>query len=183
MDKVKVAVIIFFIGFGLYQVINVGILASIPIFIAAAILFLVLCRGWDYFGKSATGLGLIALFISFVDITSSSNAFNVNDIGKTNEMAMQSGENRYCPVSNQPNEIKREMFNKFSHKLFELCVIQNYKNISSFALDLSKAVYLDPVMGTVDSFYNEFFNEKDKPTTCLEFAQKMDQLCPGLLEL
>ncbi|MFM5151262.1 hypothetical protein [Aeromonas hydrophila] len=183
LDKVKVAVIVFFIGFGLYQIINVGILASIPIFIAAAILFLVFYRGSDYFGESTALLGAIALFVSFVDITSSSNAFNVRNMTRQNEIFMRSFEVKYCPSSYQTNESKRDAFNELSERLSMSCLQQGSRDILKLHADLSKAAYLDPVVGTVDSFYNEFFSKKDTPITCLELAQKMDQLCPGLLEL
>ncbi|WP_421221759.1 hypothetical protein [Aeromonas enteropelogenes] len=183
MDKIKIAIIILFIGFGIYQFINIGILSSIPTFIAAAILFLVLYCGWDYFGGSTAVLCSIALFVSFVDITSSSNAFNVKNITKQNEIFMRTVETRYCPSSYQPNERKREIFNELSKKLSMSCLQQGPRDILKLHADLSKTAYLDPVVGTVDSFYVEFFSKKDTPITCLDLAQKMDQLCPGLLEL
>lgn len=183
MDKIKVVVIILFVGYGFYQFFNGDVLPSVVTFITAIILFLVLSRGWDYFGESATVLGLIVLIISLVDVTSSSNAFNVENIKKQNEVFMRSVEARYCPVSHQPNERKRAAFNELSEKLSMSCLQQGNRDILKLHADLSKTVYLDPVLGTVDSFYNEFFSKKDTSLTCLELAQKMDRLCPRLLEL
>ncbi|MGY3892871.1 hypothetical protein [Aeromonas enterica] len=183
MEKIKAAIITVFFGFSLYQLINGSVLSSVVTLITAVMLFLVLYSGWDYFGESASILGMVVLIISSIDIVGSSKAFDINGIAKNNKLFIQSIEGRYCPVRNQPDEIKRESFNKMSDKLFELCLFQNHRNITALTFDLSKTVYLDPVLGTVDSFYNEFFSKKDTPLTCLELAQKMDRLCPGLLEL
>lgn len=64
--------------------------------------------------------------------------------------------------------------------LAEKCVRQNIVDVQTITVNLSKALYLDPVTSTIDSIYSEFGGKNE--VTCGEMAKQLDSLCPGIIQ-
>ncbi|RSM21639.1 hypothetical protein C5B78_22350 [Aeromonas salmonicida] len=150
--------------------------------LAIAIFFLAL-NDYDIFDGSVSFLLTLSTIFAVIQLFNDTNILDMRVVSKQNSLMIQSLEAGFCPSTNQPNEYKRMTFEQLKNTLFKSCATQNHRDLMTLTVDLSKTVYLDPVTGTIDSLYNDFIKKKDMTPTCLDIAQEMDRLCPGLLEL
>jgi hypothetical protein len=128
--------------------------------------------------------GFIASLVTILSIVNVLNTGDVTDSDKTNQnidLFQQALQVKYCPTTIQPDESKRAKFQALKDILVKQCGFQNHQNIYRLAIDAAKARYLDPVSGLADNIHSEFI--KDEPVTCLSIAKRMNEICPGKLQL
>ena len=183
MEKLKFAIIASILAYGIYQLFMGSPLLFVATCLFAVIVFLVIFCGFDIFDGNISMLSTLIVVFTVVHVVRSSNAPDIENTKKQYSLMMQSVESGFCPIRNQPDERKRTAFEQLKDTLFVSCALQNNRDITALTVDLTKAVRLDPLTGTLDSLYNDFIKEKDMTPTCLEIAQEMDRLCPGLLEI
>lgn len=183
MEKLKLALILVVFLYALYQLAMGAPLLFISTTILSVSLFLVLCCHVDIFDGRVSALSTIMMILTVIHVVSASGALDFQSTKKQYDLMVQSMEAGFCPEVKQPDERKRVAFEQLKNTLFMSCAMQHNRNIMTLTVDLSKAVHLDPVTGTLDSIYSDFIKEKDMKPTCIELAQEMDRLCPGLLDI
>ncbi|MGY3856158.1 hypothetical protein [Aeromonas intestinalis] len=183
MGKLTLAIIVSIFAYGIYQLFKGSPLLSIATMLFAVIVFLVLYCRVDIFDEIVSLLSTAIVILTVIHVVKTSDVFDVNNGKKQYDLMMQSVEAGFCPVRNQPDERKRAAFEQLRNTLFMSCALQHNRDVMTLTVDLSKAVYLDPLTGTLDSLYTDFIKEKDFTPTCLDIAQEMSRLCPGHLDI
>ncbi|MCL1119185.1 hypothetical protein N7V09_19300 [Shewanella seohaensis] len=150
----------------------VALLVTIPFFLR--INPFTLYEGyWETICAIFMVVGIIAAIIA-------SPIFDFSSTKTDLSLMTQSITNKNCPYEKQRDVQKRNEYYNLNEILLKKCALQSNRDQLEFVINISKATYLDPVTGTIDSLYNDL-NLREKPMTCQDIAKIMDSLCPGHL--
>lgn len=181
--KIKLLGVLFFgfllLSFSLYSAFVGKYLQSSSVLLATFLILWVVLFGLDslrerwYLASIPAALVVLSIFNAFL----SSPLSNPDSYKENSSLVSRAISTDSCSPEVQPDELRREAFNKLREVLVKKCALQSYVDVRNVAVDLTKAIYLDPVTSTLDSIYSEFKGKRE--VTCGEIAAQLDSLCPG----
>jgi hypothetical protein len=179
---VAALIVLVLLSFSLYSAFTGKYLQSIAVLLAMILFVWVLLFGFDSVQEHwflASIPAVLTVFSIFNAILSSPHSDHNRDKDNVHyfKIAMDAVS---CSPDRQPDRERREAFNKMRVVLAEKCVRQNIVDVQTITVNLSKALYLDPVTSTIDSIYSEFGGKNE--VTCGEMAKQLDSLCPGIIQ-
>jgi len=167
------------LSFSLYSALVGKYLQSSSVLLAMILMVWVLLFGFDslqerwYLASIPAALVVLSIFNAFL-----SSPLSDPDSHKENiDLIKRAIDSDSCSPEVQSDQLRREAFNKLRAVLVKKCALQSYVDVQNITVDLSKALYLDPVTSTLDSIYGEFTGKSE--VTCGEMAAQLDSLCPG----
>lgn len=167
------------LSFSLYSAFLGKYIQASIVLLAAVLITWIILFGPDsaterwYLALIPAALVVLSIFSAFM----SSPLSNPNSHKENIDLLKRAIDANSCSPKFQPDQMRREAFNRLRSVLVTKCALQSYVDIQNITIDLSKAIYLGPVSSTLDSVYGEF-NPKNE-VTCIELAEQLDSLCPG----
>ncbi|MCD9505357.1 hypothetical protein C9J20_16320 [Photobacterium phosphoreum] len=134
----------------------------------------------DYFSDQY--LNIISVTIVALSILNSFNdspLVDTNSITKNYEIIGNSVNIPYCTENEQPDKMKRDLFNSEKDKLLQKCALQHIADGAKLTINIAKSLYLDPIAGAADSIYSDI--HPNHKLTCQELNIYLHKLCPKVM--